>query len=69
MKTVTIHLSDAEYEQLRALASAEGQATANVIHEAIQEYIQRRASHAEFHAALERATQENAELIAQLSGS
>jgi len=41
----------------------------DVIRKAIQEYIQHRASHAEFRAALERATQENAELIAQLAES
>jgi len=69
MKTVTTHLNDTEYEQLRALASPEGQTMADLIHEAIQEYIQRRASNSEFRAALERATQENAELISGLAES
>jgi predicted transcriptional regulator len=69
MRTVTLHLSETEYEQLRALACAEDQTAADVIHKAIQEYVQRKASHAEFRAALERATQENAELIAQLAES
>ena len=69
MKTVTTHLSDTEYEQLRALASPEDQTMANLIHEAIQEYIQRRVSHTELRAALERATQENAELISGLAES
>ena len=69
MKTVTTHLSDTEYEQLKALASAKSQTIADLIHEAIQEYVQRRASHAEFRAALERATQENAGLVSGLAES
>ena len=40
---------------------------ADVLREAIHDYIQRKASHAEFRASLERAMQENAQLIAQLA--
>lgn len=67
MKTVTIHLSDTEYDRLKALTSAEDRTMADVIREAIHDYIQRKASHAEFRASLERAMQENAQLIAQLA--
>jgi hypothetical protein len=42
---------------------------ADVIHKAIHEYIRRKASHAEFRAALERAIQGNVELIAELAES
>jgi predicted transcriptional regulator len=67
MRTVTLHLSDKEYEQLQALACASDQTLTNVILEAIHEYIHHRASHEEFRAALERTIEENAELIAELA--
>jgi hypothetical protein len=40
----------------------------DVIREAIYEYIQRKASHEGFRESLERAMQENAQLIAELAG-
>ncbi len=67
MKTVTIHLSDTQYEQLQTLALAREQTLTDVIHESIREYIHHKASHDEFRTALERAVQENAELIAALA--
>jgi hypothetical protein len=39
----------------------------DVIREAISEYIRRKASHEEFRDSLERALQENAQLIAELA--
>jgi len=67
MKTMTIRLGDTEYDRLKALASAEDRTMADVLREAIHDYIQREASHAEFRASLERAMQENAQMIAQLA--
>lgn len=67
MRTLSLRLSDAEYEQLHALALAEDQTVDHVILEAIHEYIQRKASHGEFRASLERAMQENAQLIAEMA--
>jgi predicted transcriptional regulator len=66
MRIVTIHLSDTEYEQLQTLALASDRTLTEVIHESIREYIHHKASHDGFRAALERAIQENAELIAAL---
>ena len=67
MKAMTLRLDGNDYERLRTLAYVEDRAMADVIREAIQEYIQRKASHDEFRAALERAMQENARLIAELA--
>ena len=67
MRTVTLCLSDKEYEQVQARARASDQTLANVILEAIHEYIHHKASHEEFRAALERSMKENAELIAELA--
>ena len=67
MRIVTIHLSDTEYEQLQTLAIASNQTLTDVIHESIREYIHHKASQDEFRAALERAIQENSELIAELA--
>jgi predicted transcriptional regulator len=67
MKAMTLRLNETEYERLRTLAYVEDRAMADVIREAIYEYIQRKASHDEFRAALERAMQENAQLIAELA--
>ena len=67
MKAMTLRLNETEYERLRTLASVEDRAMADVIREAIHEYIQRKASHDEFRASLERAMQENAQLIAELA--
>jgi predicted transcriptional regulator len=67
MKAMTLRLNETDYERLRTLAYVEDRAIADVIREAIQEYIERKASHDEFRASLERAMQENAQLIAELA--
>ena len=67
MKAMTLRLNDTEYERLRTLAYVEDRAMADVIREAIHEYIQRRASHDEFRASLQKAMRENAQLIAELA--
>lgn len=67
MKAMTLRLKETEYERLRTLAFVEDRAMADVIREAIHEYIQRKASQDEFRASLERAMQENAQLIAELA--
>lgn len=67
MKAMTLRLDEKEYERLRTLAYVEDRAMADVIREAIHEYIQRKASHDQFRASLERAMQENAQLIAELA--
>ena len=67
MKAMTLRLNESEYERLRTLAYVEDRAMTDVIREAIREYIQRRASHSEFRDSLERAMQENAQLIGELA--
>ncbi len=67
MKAMTLRLDEREYERLRTLAFVEDRAMTDVIREAIREYIQHKASHDEFRASLERAMQENAQLIAELA--
>ena len=64
---MTLRLDEKEYERLRTLAFVENRAMAEVIREAINEYIRRKASHDEFRASLERALQENAQLIDELA--
>ena len=67
MKAMTLRLNETEYERLRTLAFVEDRAMADVIREAIHDYIQRKASHDEFRASLERVMEENAQLIRELS--
>ena len=67
MKAMTLRLNETEYERLRTLAFVEDRAMTDVIREAIREYMQHKASHHEFRASLERAMQENAQLIAELA--
>jgi len=67
VKAMTLRLDKTEYERIRTLAYVEDRAMADVIREAVHEYIQRKASHDEFRASLERAMQENAQLIAELA--
>ena len=67
MKAMTLRLNETEYERLRTLAFVEDRPMADVIREAIHDYIQRKASHDEFRASLERAMRENAQLIAELA--
>jgi predicted transcriptional regulator len=64
---MTLRLEETEYERLRTLAYVEDRAMADVIREAVHEYIQRKASHDEFRASLEKAMKENAQLIAELA--
>jgi predicted transcriptional regulator len=67
MKAMTLRLNETEYERLRTLAFVEDRAMTDVIREALHDYIQRKASHDKFRASLERAMQENAQLIADLA--
>jgi len=67
VKAMTLRLKENEYERLRTLAFVEDRAITDVIREAIREHIQRKASRDEFRASLERAMQENAQLIAELA--
>ena len=67
MKAMTLRLNDVEYERLRTLAYVEDRSMADLLREAIREYIQRKASHDEFRASLKKAMQENAQLIAELA--
>ncbi len=67
MKAMTLRLDETENERLRTLAYVEDRAMTDVIREAIYEYVQRKASHKEFRDSLERALQENAQLIAELA--
>ena len=64
---MTLRLKENEYERLRTLAFVEDRAITDVIREAIREHIQRKASRDEFRASLERAMQENTQLIAELA--
>lgn len=67
MKAMTLRLEETEYERLRTLAYVENRAMADVIREAISEYVTRKASHDEFRESLERVMRRNAELIASLA--
>ena len=67
MKAMTFRLNEKDYERLRTLAFVEDRAMTEVIREAVQEYIQRKASHDEFRASLEQAMRENARLITELA--
>ena len=69
MKAMTLRLEDTEYERLRTLAYVENRPIADVIREAISEYVTRKASHDQFRETLERVMRENAELIAALAAS
>jgi len=67
MKAMTLRLNDIDYDRLRTLAYIEDRSMADLLREAIREYIQRKASHDEFRASLEKAIQENTQLIAELA--
>ena len=67
MRAMTLRLNETEYERLRTLAYVEDRTMTDVVREAIHEYIQRKASRDEFRDSLERAMQENAQLIAELA--
>ena len=66
MKAMTLRLNETEYERLRTMAFVEDRAITDLIREAVHDYIRRKASHDEFRTSLERAMQENAQLIAEL---
>jgi predicted transcriptional regulator len=67
MKAMTLRLSETEYERLRTMAYVEDRAMADLVREAIHDYVRRKASQDEFRASLEKAMQENAQLIAELA--
>ena len=67
MKAMTLRFDEKDYERLRTLSYVENRAIADVIREAIHDYIQRKASHEEFRSSLERTMQKNAQLIADLA--
>lgn len=67
MKAMTLRIDEKEYERLRTLSYVEDRAIADVIREAIHEYIQRKAAHEEFRSSLQRTMRENAQLIADLA--
>jgi predicted transcriptional regulator len=67
MKAMTLRLNETEYERLRTVAFVEDRTVSDVIREAIHQYVQRKASHDEFRASLERAMRESAQLIAELA--
>jgi len=67
MKAMTLRLDDTEYERLRTLAYVEKRSVTEVVREAVEDYIRTKAEHAEFRAALQRAMEENAQLIADLA--
>ncbi|MBN1136270.1 MAG: ribbon-helix-helix protein, CopG family [Anaerolineae bacterium] len=69
MKSLTLRLNETEYEQLRTVARAESRMVSDVIREAIHEYVRHKASHDEFRVSLERAIQENAQLLADLANT
>jgi predicted transcriptional regulator len=66
-KAMTLRLDETEYERLRTLAFVEDRPISDVIREAINEYLQRRAAQEEFRASLEQAMQENAQLLIELA--
>lgn len=67
MKAMTLRLNETDYERLRTLAYVENRSLTDVVREAVEAYMRAKAEHVEFRAALHRAMQENAELIADLA--
>jgi predicted transcriptional regulator len=67
MKAMTLRLDEIEYERLRTLAFVEDRAVTDVVREALRDYLERKASDDEFRASLERAMEDNAQLIAELA--
>jgi predicted transcriptional regulator len=67
MKAMTLRLDDTEYERLRTVAFVEKRSVTDVVREAILGYVRSKAERAEFRAALQRAMEENAQLIADLA--
>ena len=67
MKAMTLRLNEVEYERLRTLAFVQDRSVTDVVREALRDYIERKAADDEFRASLERAMQENAQLIAELA--
>ena len=67
MKAMTLRLDETEYERLRTLAFVEKRSVTDVVREAVDGYVRAKAEHAEFRAALQRAMEENAQLITDLA--
>ena len=67
MKAMTLRLNEVEYGRLRTLAFVQDRSVTDVVREALRDYIERKAADDEFRASLERAMQENAQLIAELA--
>lgn len=67
MKAMTLRLNETDYERLRTLAYVENRSLTDVVREAVEAYMRSKAEHIEFRAALQRAMQENARLIADLA--
>ncbi len=67
MKVMTLRLSEADYERLRTLAYVENRSLTDIVREAMDTYMRARAEQAEFREALQRAMEENAQLIADLA--
>ena len=64
---MTLRLEETEYERLRTLAFVERRSVTDVVREAVEDYIRGKAGQAEFRAALQRAMDENAQLISDLA--
>jgi len=67
MKAMTLRLNETDYERLRTLAYVENRSLTDVVREAVEAYMRAKAEQIEFRAALQRAMQENAQLIADLA--
>ncbi len=67
MKAMTLRLEETEYERLRMVAFVEKRSITDVVREAVASYVCAKADQAEFRAALQRAMEENARLIADLA--
>lgn len=67
MKAMTLRLDEPEYERLRTLAFLEKRSVTDIVREAVEGYVRSRATDAEFRAALKRAMDDNAQLIADLA--
>ena len=67
MRAMTLRLSETEYERLRTLAFIESRSMTDVVREAIHRHIQQKVSQDAFRASLERAMQENTQLITELA--
>lgn len=67
MKAMTLRLDETEYERLRTLAFVEKRSMTDVVRVAVEDYVRAKAEQAEFRVALQRAMEENAQLISDLA--